>query len=263
MLKEILKSLEGLDAKYHALYTKNEETGDYHLDTSLIVDNSSDVTGLKNNNSALKAEKLALQAKLDKITELEQSNKESGLEAEQKYVELLELKTGQFDEKLTAATTKSDNAERALKASMINAAVTSLAVELGGENAELLKPHLIARFQVNLVESNYVLQITDKTGKISALTRDQLSEEFRANKMFKPLLKGREASGGGSGGGSGKGSNKEADVQDFFDPSKPAYSTEEQYKVEQDNKPLHDKLVKRFGLDDIYSQAGVTGHVVR
>jgi len=258
MLIAIVDNLDGVEEKYKAFYTKNEETGKFHLDANLIVDNTQDVTGLKNNNSALKAEKLALQTKLDKITELEQTNKESGLEAEKKYDELLELKTGQFDEKIQAATTKSDNAERALKSSMINAAVTSLAVELGGENAELLKPHLVSRFQVNLVESNYVLQITDKTGKVSALSRDQLSEEFRANKMFKPLLKGRQSSGGGSGGGAGGGSNKEADVQDFFDPSKPSYSTEEQYKVEKENKPLHDKLVKKYNLDDIYGQAGLT-----
>jgi len=258
MLKSILDSLDGLDAKYHQFYTKNEETGKYHLDTSLILDNRENLDGLKNNNSALKAEKLALQAKLDKITEEEESNKESGLEAEKKYGELLELKTGQFDEKLTAATSKADNAERALKASLIISAVTTLAVELAGPNAELLKPHLTNRFQVNLVEGNYVLQITDVQGKVSALTTAQLAEEFRANKLFKPLLLGRDSSGGGSGGGSGSGSTKEADVSNFFDPKSPEYNTEEQYKVEQADKKLHDKLVKKFKLDDIYGQAAGT-----
>jgi len=257
MLKDVLDSLDGLDTKYHIFYTKNEETGKYHLDTNLILDNRENLTGIKNTNAALKAEKLALQAKLDKITEEEQGAKESGLEAEKKYGELLELKTGQFDEKLTAATTKADNAERALKASMINAAVISLAVELAGSSAELLKPHLSSRFQVNLVEGTYVLQITDASGKISALTRDQLAEEFRANKMFKPLLKGRDSSGGGSGGGSGSGDRSESKVTNYFDPSKPEYSPSEQAKVEKEDKALHDRLTKKFGLDDIYGQAGV------
>jgi len=257
MLKKILDSLEGLDEKYHQFYTKNETSGKYELDSALVIDNTEDVTGLRNNNSALKAEKLALQARLDKLAEDEQVNHESGLEAEKKYGELLELKTGQFDEKLGLANAKADNAEKSLKSSLINAAVTSLAVELAGENAELLKPHLVSRFQVNLVESNYVLQISDKNGNVSALTREELSEEFRKNKTFKPLLKGRDSSGGGSNGGSGSGYGKEADVQKYFDPSSKEYSSEGQYEVEKTDKALHDKLVKKFGLDDIYGRAGV------
>ena len=260
MLRAIIDSLDGVEEKYHQFYTKNEETGKYHLDAELVLDNREDLTGIKNNNSALKAEKLALQAKLDKITEAEQTNKESGLEAEKKYDELLELKSTQFDEKISAATVKADNAERALKASMINAAVTSLAVELAGASAELLKPHLMARFQVNLLEGNYVLQITDATGKISALSREQLSEEFRANKMFKPLLKGRDSSGGGSQGGSGSGKYSEGKVVNYFDPSKPEYSPTEQAVVEKEDKALHDRLVKKFGLDDIYARAGIATH---
>ncbi len=254
MLKALLDSLEGLDSKYHALYTKGED-GKYHLDTSLIVDNTEDVTGLKNNNAALKAEKLSLQAKLDDIKKLEDDSHISGLEAEKKYEELLEVKTQQADVKIAAAEGKASTAVEQLKASLLDAAVSKLALDLAGESASLLEPHLRGRFQVNEVEGKYVVQITDINNIASGLTPKELGDEFKANKLYAPILKGRDSSGGGSGGGSGGSADEKGGYAKYFDPKSAEYSSEKQYELEQKDKKAHDALVKKYDLDNPYNVA--------
>ncbi len=251
MLKKLLATLDGLDAKYHALYLKQED-GTYKLDESMIPSNVEDVTGLKNNNLALKQEKIDLQDKLDIIAAKEKAAEEQGLSDDKKYDELLGRKTDEFNTKIKVEEDKTAKAVGSLKSSMIKSAVNSLAQRLAGDSATLLTPHLTHRFQVNDVEGEYTLQITDVNGVASNMTVDQLAEEFKSNKLYAPLLKGRDSSGGGSGGGSGAGGDAGGNYAKYFDPAGPDYNSEKQYELEQKDKVAHDKLVKKYGLDDPY-----------
>ncbi len=252
MLKTFLATLDGLDAKYHPLYTKQED-GTYKLDDSIIPSNVEDVSGLKNTNVALKQEKIELQEKLEAIKLKEAEAEEKGMLDNKQFEELTARKDATHADALKGETAKTLKAITALKDSMINSAVNSLASSLAGDSAELLKPHLKGRFQVNEVGDDYVLQITDVNGSVSQLTAAQLGDEFKANKLYAPLLKGRQSSGGGSGGGAGGGKGTD-DYSKYFDPKSPDYNSEKQYELEQKDKPAHDALVKKFNLDDPFHQ---------
>lgn len=251
MLKPIVASLDGIDVKYHVLYTKQDD-GTYKLDSSIIPSNIEDVTGLKSTNSDLKIEKTALQMELDDLKASNKQKEEVDLVEGKEYEKLLGIKTTQFDEKITAANSRADKAVLNLKSSLQERAVMELAVRLAGDSAALLIPHLKDRVQVNEVGEQYVVQVTDINGTPSALTMEDLGKEFKANKLFEKVLLGRQSSGGGSSGGSG-GSGGTEEYAKYFDRAGPEYNTEKQYELEQKDKKAHDALVKKYGLDDIYN----------
>lgn len=252
MLKKLIASLSEVEEKYHALYTKQED-GTYKLDESIIPSNIEDVTGLKNNNVALKTEKIKLQERLDELLQKEKDAEEENLEESKQYEQLLELKTKKFEEDLAAQTSKAKAAVEALKTSMLERTVTEISTTLAGEAAPLIAPHVKARLSVTEVEGQYVVQVSDVNGNASNMTLEQLSEEFTNNKLFSSVIKGRESSGGGSGnGGSGSGEGSETEFAKYFDDKGSDYNVMKQIELEKSNKELHDKLASKYNLNDIY-----------
>jgi hypothetical protein len=68
----------------------------------------------------------------------------------------------------------------------------------------LLIPHILPRLKMDLSGEAPVTRILDASGKISALTVEDLQKEIASNKEFAPIIAANRASGsGGAGNGSG------------------------------------------------------------
>ncbi len=250
MLKVTIAKLEDVAEKFRQFYSEQAD-GTFLLDEDLHPE---DTTGLKNNNAALKEEKRLLKEKMDALQAKMDADEEGDLAAKEEYEKLMELKTKQFDAKFDSANLRAEAAEAALKTQMINATVAEVAATLAGENSTLIMPHLKNRFNVDLVEGQPRLQILDKDGTPGVITKEQLIEEFKTNKMFAPILKGRDSSGGGSGGGAGTGGQADSATWDsFFNPAGDSYDSRKQDELKEKDSKLHATLVKKYKLDDPYS----------
>ncbi|QEG09326.1 head scaffolding protein [Xanthomonas phage vB_Xar_IVIA-DoCa1] len=111
--------------------------------------------------------------------------------------------------KLTTHTTKS----------LVDNVALSIATKISNAPAIIL-PHIRARLQADFEGDEPKTRILDKDGKPSAMTIDELSAEFVANKDFSAIITGSKASGGAgkpsqNGGGAPKNpgqSDKPADL---------------------------------------------------
>ena len=82
----------------------------------------------------------------------------------------------------------------------------------------MLLPHIKARLQADFEGDAPVTRILDKEGKVSAMTVEELSAEFVANKDFSAIITASKASGGAgrssnqNGGSAANQSDKPADL---------------------------------------------------
>lgn len=81
----------------------------------------------------------------------------------------------------------------------------------------LILPHIKARLQADFEGDEPKTRVLDKDGKPSALTVDELANEFVANKDFSAIIVGSKASGG-----AGKSSQNGGGAPKFNDSDKPA-----------------------------------------
>lgn len=105
-------------------------------------------------------------------------------------------------------------ADKRVQASYLDKTVSELAVELCGDNAPILMPHLKNRLVVEAPDGVPLVRVLGKDGKASALSVEDFKAEIKADKLFAPVLQAGRASGsgtsggnstnGGAGGGSGK-----------------------------------------------------------
>lgn len=112
--------------------------------------------------------------------------------------------------KLTGHTTKS----------LVDNVALSIASKISNAPAIIL-PHIRARLQADFEGDEPKTRVLDKDGKPSALTVEELSQEFIANKDFSAIITASKASGGAgkpsqNGGGapnnSGNSGNQTADL---------------------------------------------------
>lgn len=99
---------------------------------------------------------------------------------------------------LTAANTKLDN----LRNTTIETARTSAAMAIANKistSPSLLGPRVMDRIEVTLGDDfKPTVQFKDKSGKVAALSAEDIEKEFSTNPEFAPIIK---ASGGSGGGG--------------------------------------------------------------
>lgn len=106
--------------------------------------------------------------------------------------------------------------DKFIREALVESKATAMAIELAGDNAELLKPHILARLQAdNLDSDSPTTRVLDTAGKPSALSLEDLQKEFVANKKFSAIIIASKASGGATGkqnvsanGGAGRSSEK-------------------------------------------------------
>lgn len=76
---------------------------------------------------------------------------------------------------------------------------TKLAAELAiSGSADVLLPHIQSRLTVEIKDGAPSVRVLDLQGKPTALTIDELKQEFISNKAFAPLIAASKATGGGA-----------------------------------------------------------------
>lgn len=200
-LKLILDDISGLEEGQKALYKLDEKTGKYHLDVDPA--DIPDVNGLKTKVQELLDEKKEEQRKAREAAE--KAAKANGdIEAlENSWKTRLETETG---------TLKTDITKRdaQLARLTVGRAATELAAELavvtnGVSSAKALLPHIERRLQMHMEGDEVTVRVTDVNGKLSAMTLDQLKDEFRNDPVFAPLIAASKAGGSGADGGKNNG----------------------------------------------------------
>lgn len=196
-------NLDGLDDGVKSLY--KETNGKYRLD----VDGYEDVSGLKAQRDALLTEKKQAQAK---AREAEEMAKAAAEEKARKDGDISALEKS-WQEKLAAAENNhkslADSLTKQIHGLTVGQTATKLATELAVTgSSDVLLPHIQSRLSVEIKDGVPSVRVLDLQGKPSAMTIDELKQEFIANKAFAPLIAASKASGGGASGSGGSGTTK-------------------------------------------------------
>lgn len=232
MLNFKVDSLSGIDESLHSLYEQKD--GAYFLKVSGVVPES-DIDGLKASRDALLAEKkeqqrLAQEAEAEKL----RIEREALEEAARQKGDWQALEDS-YKEKLSAKELEFSTQAETLRKQVYKLTVGEQAIKLA---AEISKPHaqaIMSRFieeRLTLDENNNV-RVLDLQGKPSAMTIDDLKQEFKASAMFQDIVVINNSSGGGAtGGGFGGGAAKK--------PSE--YSVQEMKELRASNPELYNQL---------------------
>lgn len=177
------------------------------------------VKKLEENNKALLSEKLEAKRLADEAAE----------EVARKTGDVKSLEKS-WAEKLEAERKAADSIRQTLDRVTAGATAATVAAELFGEHAELMADHVARRLRTEYADGNPAVRVLDAAGNLTALSVEDLKNEFRNNAKFAPFIVASRANGGGNanqggggGGGSGKATMKRADFE-LLDPvSKAAF----------------------------------------
>ena len=225
-------SLDDLEDHIKELY--EEKDGAYFLKVSGVVPES-DIDGLKASRDALLAEKkeqqrLAQEAEAEKL----RIEREALEEAARQKGDWQALEDS-YKEKLSAKELEFSTQAETLRKQVYKLTVGEQAIKLA---AEISKPHaqaIMSRFieeRLTLDENNNV-RVLDLQGKPSAMTIEDLKQEFKASAMFQDIVVINNSSGGGAtGGGFGGGAAKKPNE----------YSVQEMKDLRDSNPELYNQL---------------------
>jgi hypothetical protein len=132
-----------------------------------------------------------LQAKLDDATGNDAKKRGDIETLEKSWKEKYEKREKELTDKLGGK-------DEFIKKTLVDSVAASLATKLAGDKAAIMLPHIKARLTADLDGEMPTTKILDATGKVSALTTDELEKEFVANKDFSAIVIGSKASGGGT-----------------------------------------------------------------
>lgn len=192
-LKLTVDSLDGLDDSVKTLY--KEDNGKFRLD----LDGYEDTTGLKAQRDALLNEKKEAQRK---AKEAEEAAKTLAEESARKNGDVAALEKS-WQEKLAATESNYKNLNESLTKQIHGLTVGQTATKLAAElaisgSADVLLPHIQSRLTVEIKDGAPSVRVLDLQGKPTALTIDELKQEFISNKAFAPLIAASKATGGGA-----------------------------------------------------------------
>lgn len=192
---------EALSEGHKAAYVKDEASGKYKLDVDPA--DVPDVEGLRRKNQELLDEKKEEKRKREEA-ERERAKKDGDIESlEKSWQTRLETETG-------ALRTEKDAAQRQLERLTVGRAATEIAAELavvtnGVSSAKALLPHVERRLSMETTaEGEIKVRVLDASGKPSAMTIEQLKDEFKNDPVFAPLIQATKAGGGGGDGNKSK-----------------------------------------------------------
>ena len=131
-----------------------------------------------------------------------------------KTTEEVEAVRRSANDKIKALEAQIAEADGRARQAFLDKTVSEMAAELGGNSAGIFVPHLKNRLVVEAPDGVPLVRVLGKDGKASALSPEDLKSEFKADKLFAPVIQAGRASGsgtsggqssqGGAGGGSGK-----------------------------------------------------------
>lgn len=201
-------SLEGIDENLHSLY--QEKDGAFVLDVDGVVP--------KYHADKLLGEKAEIKSKLDSYEKLAQEAEAEQARIAREAQEELARKNGDWQaledsykaklaEKETEFTSQAENLRKQVYKLTVGDQALKLASEISKSHAiGIMTPFIEQR--LTLDENNNV-RVLDLQGKPSAMTIDDLKQEFKANAMFQDIVVANNSSGGGAtGGGNGGGAAK-------------------------------------------------------
>lgn len=151
------------------------------------------------------------QADVDAALAAKNHEKEKRQAAERRVRELEQSQGGSAEEvqtlqqQLQDLTGRLDSRDGKIKTN----AMQALANQVAGhaKTPKLLLPHVMSRLTAELDdEGNPVVKILGADGKVSAMTADDLVEEFRKAEEFQGIMLAKASSGGGGGEPNGGGS---------------------------------------------------------
>ena len=203
-----VESLEGVDEKFHELYEQKD--GAYFLKVSGVVPES-DIDGLKASRDALLAEKkeqqrLAQEAEAEKLR-IEREALEEAARQKGDWQALEDSYKAKLTEKENEFSSQAETLRKQVYKLTVGDQALKLASEISKSHAiGIMTPFIEQR--LTLDENNNV-RVLDLQGKPSAMTIDDLKQEFKANAMFQDIVVANNSSGGGAtGGGNGGGAAK-------------------------------------------------------
>lgn len=208
MLNFKVDSLTGLDESLHSLY--EEKDGAYFLKVSGVVPES-DIDGLKASRDALLAEKkeqqrLAQEAEAEKLR-IEREALEEAARQKGDWQALEDSYKAKLAEKENEFSSQAETLRKQVYKLTVGDQALKLASEISKSHAiGIMTPFIEQR--LTLDENNNV-RVLDLQGKPSAMTIDDLKQEFKVNAMFQDIVVANNSSGGGAtGGGQGGGAAK-------------------------------------------------------
>lgn len=208
-LKKIITSLDGVEEKYHDLYEKQAD-GKFHLKME-----DDDAAALKAAKEHEKTQRKAAEAKLkefeDKL-EAEKAKAKKEKEDAARNSGDLEAIEKSWEEKLEAERAKNKaevaSLTRALQGEKVEGVAQTMATDLAGKNALLILPHIERRLKVEVTSEGAKTRVLDASGAPSAMTVEELKEEFFTNPLFAAIILGSKANGSGANGGQDGGAGK-------------------------------------------------------
>lgn len=144
---------------------------------------------LEANNKALLAEKLEAKRAADEAA-LAAAKKSGDVEAlEKSWSEKLKQIESEKENQLSGLKSMLDSVTR-------GATAATIAAEIFGQHADLMRPHVDGRLRTEIIEGKPQVRVVDPNGNLTALTVDDLKNEFKNNAKFAPFVVGSRASGG-------------------------------------------------------------------
>ena len=211
MIEFKIESLEGLDESLHGLYEETD-TG-YQLKVSGIPEpQQEDLTGLKKKVEELLSEK---KRESQKAREAAEAAEAARLEAAKKGNDTEALDKS-WREKFESREAELQKQLNDLSGTIVNLTSGQTATKIAAEiavqgSADVLLPHLERRLKTEFRDGQPTTVVLDKEGKPSAMTVEELKQEFQNSAAFAPLIVGTKANGAGRTGGnesSGAGVNE-------------------------------------------------------
>lgn len=173
---------------------------------------------LEANNKALLAEKL----------EAKKQAEEAALQAAKKSGDVEALEKS-WAEKLRAIEEAKNNEVSGLKSLLDGvtrgATAATVAAEIFGQHSDLMRPHVDSRLRTEIIDGKPQVRVLDAAGNLTALTIDDLKNEFKNSAKFAPFVVGSRASGGTGVNGNGSGGTIATITRTAFEAMAPTQKT--------------------------------------
>ena len=207
MLKLEIDSLDSIDEGLKGLYS--EQDGKYRLNVDGIEDTGALKRAKEHEKEARKKAETQARELADQLKALQDAQSRNQEDGHRKAGDIEALDKS-WQEKL-AKREKELSEQLSQRDSVVNKLlVDSVAIRMASElavdgAAEVLMPHIKSRLAAELRDGEPVTVVKDKDGKLSALSIDELREEFVNNGAFASVIRGSKASGTGSANANGGG----------------------------------------------------------
>lgn len=217
-LKKVITQTEydALDEAGKKFYVKQTD-GKFHLD--LEEDDAAELRRAKDHEKTKRQEAEAARdeanRKLQEITDAKKKADEEAARASGDVTALEKSWKEKRDADVAAETAKRERAEAALKKQLVDNVAQRIANEISTAPSllvEIIKKRLAVEIPSD-PDSEPLTRVLDVSGKPSALSVNDLKQEFIDNTEFAAIMKGSSASGGGAtnqqkGGGAPTGKKK-------------------------------------------------------